>query len=101
MNLLRLTATLPLLFGLVALFSGRAPRSRVAGLLALAEALYTLDDIRAGRWLAALVDAAVCAYLAHLWWTGGGGSGTRRRLRALASRFRGVRRTAPAPGGAS
>ncbi|MEU3683730.1 hypothetical protein AB0E99_22720 [Streptomyces sp. NPDC030592] len=33
-----------------------------------------------------------------MWWISGGGDGTRRRLRDLARRFQGVRRTAPAGG---
>lgn len=42
-----------------------------------------------------------CAWSAWSWWRHGGGGGTKRRLRALRRAFRGVRRTAPAYGGAS
>jgi hypothetical protein len=44
---------------------------------------------------------AYCAVSAWAWWRHGGGDGTKRRLRALAARFRGVRRTAPSLGGVS
>ena len=47
-------------------------------------------------WTVALYMAAVAAALsAWAWWHGGGGDGTRRRLKLWAGRFRGVRRTAP------
>lgn len=41
------------------------------------------------------IAAASTALHAWLWWNGGGGDGTRRRLKSWASRFQGVRRTAP------
>jgi hypothetical protein len=46
-------------------------------------------------------NGAVCVACAWVWWNGGGGDGTKRRLRSAARVFRGVRRTAPAPGGAT
>ena len=39
--------------------------------------------------------AGIAAWCAHGWWTGGGGDGTRRRLKSWARRFQGIRRTAP------
>lgn len=39
--------------------------------------------------------AGVAAWCAWVWWNGGGGDGTRRRLKRWAGRFQGVRRTAP------
>jgi hypothetical protein len=39
--------------------------------------------------------AAVAVLHAWSWWNGGGGDGTRRRLKSWARRFHGVRRTAP------
>ncbi|MFD1656952.1 hypothetical protein ACFSL4_01555 [Streptomyces caeni] len=66
------------------------------GLMAIAFALWGLNDLRGGRSFWALFDAACCAFYAYGWWHGGGGDGTRRRLRRLRRRFQGVRRTAPA-----
>lgn len=39
--------------------------------------------------------AGISAWCAYSWWHGGGGDGTRRRLKKWARRFQGVRRTAP------
>lgn len=66
-----------------------------SGLYALAMVLQGVAAIREGDHLWALFDAALCGYFAYGWWHGGGGDGTRRRLRGLARRFQGVRRTAP------
>jgi hypothetical protein len=43
---------------------------------------------------APMVGASVTAF--WVWWRNGGGKDTKRHLRALADRFRPVRRTAPA-----
>lgn len=42
------------------------------------------------------LNAGVAAWCAWDWWKGGGGDDTKRRLKRWASRFQGVRRTAPA-----
>lgn len=45
--------------------------------------------------LAQVIDAAFFAVWAYQWWKGGGGNGTKRRLKKLARKFTPVRRTAP------
>lgn len=84
------------LCGLAGLLTGRLPRHRVWGLYALGNGSSGIQSIREGSWFFALLDAALCAVFAWLWWRGGGGDDTRRRLRQLRRRFEGVRRTAPA-----
>lgn len=51
-----------------------------------------LDDAPQGYYA---IEAGLFASAAWSWWHRGGGDGTRRRLRRLAARFQGVRRTAP------
>jgi hypothetical protein len=41
------------------------------------------------------LHAGIAAWSAWAWWHGGGGDGTKRRLKSWARRFQGVRRTAP------
>lgn len=48
----------------------------------------------------AYFSAGTCAFALWMWWKGGGGDKTKRRLKSLASKFQPVRRTAPAVGGA-
>ncbi|MFF1574828.1 hypothetical protein ACFVWR_18975 [Leifsonia sp. NPDC058292] len=43
----------------------------------------------------AYLQAVAAAVNAWLWWHSGGGDGTKRRLKSWASRFQGIRRTAP------
>ncbi|QES45217.1 hypothetical protein DEJ49_33295 [Streptomyces venezuelae] len=81
--------------GLVGLFSGRLARHQCYGVFALANALSALQNIREGSYGWAVFSAAISAACAYAWWHGGGGDGTKRRLRRLARRFQGVRRTAP------
>jgi hypothetical protein len=45
-----------------------------------------------GQWW----NAAYSGFWAWLWWRGGGGDNTKRRLRRLRKKFTPVRRTAPA-----
>jgi hypothetical protein len=45
--------------------------------------------------LVGYLNAASTALHAWAWWHGGGGDGTRRRLKKWGRRFQGVRRTAP------
>jgi hypothetical protein len=42
------------------------------------------------------LHAGIAAWCAWMWWNSGGGDDTKRRLKRWASRFHGVRRTAPA-----
>lgn len=41
------------------------------------------------------IDVAFIIWGTWIWWNGGGGDDTKRRLRKLAEKFEGVRRTAP------
>ena len=77
------------------------PMRSAAGLFTAANGLFAMADVVAGDRFSACLSSAFCAVCAWLWWRHGGGGGTRRRLRSLAKRFRGVRRTAPVYGGAS
>ncbi|MFC8332794.1 hypothetical protein [Streptomyces olivaceus] len=76
-------------------FTGRDMR-QMYGLGALANGFNIPAAIISGTseiW--ALLSAAMGAWMTWLWWHSGGGDGPRRRLRRLAGRFTGVRRTAP------
>lgn len=66
-----------------------------SGLHAIASASYMIGGVISHSPVMSCLWAAALAYFAHEWWTGGGGDGTKRRLRQAASRFTGVRRTAP------
>ena len=70
---------------------------QACGIRAVAFGLYSIAEIHENEPLLAALSAALCAWDAHDWWRGGGGDGTRRRLRSLRRRFTAVRRTAPAP----
>ncbi|MFF4205721.1 hypothetical protein ACFYZ8_34295 [Streptomyces sp. NPDC001668] len=82
-----------------------AEAARLTGRLAMAPG-YGLAAIGTFSQMAAMVfaradagaalSAAFTAYYLNRWWHGGGGTGTRRRLRDLRERFFGTRRTAPA-----
>lgn len=52
---------------------GRIPFHKTSGCYAIACGLWSIDDIRTGAQMAAVVTAAACAAFAYLWWTGGGG----------------------------
>lgn len=75
---------------------------QISGIFAVATALNGIEAVMNGATIRASLMAAFTAFGAWNWWTGGGGDGTKRRLRAVARAFRGVRRTAPvAAGGGS
>jgi hypothetical protein len=81
--------------GIITSLRGFHGRSLI--LIALGNGLSLLHLVLTdGRPVYAAVNAAALAWALWLWWNGGGGDGTRRRLRRLAGRFQGVRRTAPA-----
>lgn len=86
--------------GWIAIFR-RAGDRQVYGWFAVCNALFMASHALAGDRLAACLNACLGAYAAWLWWQSGGGDGTKRRLKSWARKFRGVRRTAPALGGAS
>jgi hypothetical protein len=81
--------------------TGRIRFHQSCGLDAIGEGMISVSAMRHGEHLWAVWFAALCAMSAHAWWNGGGGDGTRRRLRSLRRVFRGVRRTAAATGDAS
>jgi hypothetical protein len=97
MDLLTSLGTAIWICGALALIARRIRSYQYDGLLAIAEGLFSIDALRTGEHLLAVFAAAMSALFAHRWWRGGGGDGTRRRLRALRRRFSGVRRTAPQP----
>lgn len=78
--------------------AGGGCRSR--GWIALGGVFYCISDFLPPDTVRALLDGAFTTYNAWKWWNSGGGDGTKRRLKRWASRFQGVRRTAPALGGA-
>jgi hypothetical protein len=77
------------------------PPYRGQGIFAVATGLNGVEAVMSGATVRASLMAACCAFGAWQWWNGGGGDGTKRRLRALGRAFRGVRRTAPVTGGTS
>lgn len=81
--------------GLAAAFAGHLAQYQCDGLCALSCVPYAVDSIRSGNSLWTVIDAALFAFFAYRWWTGGGGDGTKRRLRSLQRRFTPSRRTAP------
>ncbi|MCM1977168.1 hypothetical protein [Streptomyces sp. G1] len=82
--------------GLAALLTRRLPVRRVHAMSGFGTLLGGIHSVREGDWFSALINAALCAGFAWLWWHNGGGDGTRRRLHQLRRRFQSVRRTAPA-----
>lgn len=80
---------------LLASMFGRISKTQSSGIIALGCIPSIVAFVLDGTTSAASVFAALGAINAWIWWQGGGGDGTRRRLRSWASRFRGVRRTAP------
>jgi hypothetical protein len=82
--------------GLAARAFGWIPDHTAWGFMALSQVPIGVANFLIGHTAAASISAAGSAWMAWKWWNGGGGDGTRRRLRSLAQRFRGVRRTAPA-----
>jgi len=81
--------------GLWAVFTGRLARNHLSGVGAVASIPAVVASCLEGITSVASAFAALGAVNAWIWWHGGGGDGTRRRLKSWASRFRGVRRTAP------
>jgi len=81
---------------LAGMILGRVRQRTVDGWFAIANALFAVTDSMSGNHAMTAYNSGICAWCAHRWWTGGGGDGTRRRLRSLRRRFSPVRRTAPA-----
>lgn len=81
--------------GVTAFYAGRITAVQGSGIAAVACLPAVAAAAVEGATTVASALAALGAVNAWLWWSGGGGDGTRRRLKAWASQFRGVRRTAP------
>lgn len=88
-------ATLITLVNLL-LLSGRISNETASGWMAILSAAGGVGSAIAGWTRNVYLHAAFTAWMAWAWWHGGGGDGTRRRLKSWARRFQGVRRTAPA-----
>ncbi|MEU8682923.1 hypothetical protein [Streptomyces sp. NPDC048611] len=65
------------------------------GVRAIGCLLLGLSAAPSGDPVAVAIDASLFAYSVYRWWTGGGGDGTKRRLRSAWQAFVPVRRTAP------
>lgn len=74
---------------------GRFQRRQLWAGLSLGNAACLVAEILSDSKVMAGFSASAVAVGAWMWWNSGGGDGTRRLLRDLARRFRGVRRTAP------
>lgn len=66
------------------------------GLIAVSQTVTCAAGFLLGHVGIAAAAGGVAAWNAWKWWNGGGGDGTRKRLRRWARRFHGVRRSAPA-----
>lgn len=87
--------------GFACLLFRLAPAWRVCGVMAVSNGASVVSEImHGGEHLMLSFNGSVAMACLWFWWRGGGGDGTRRRLRALRGAFRGVRRTAPVMEGA-
>jgi len=94
-NLLVITlAGLGAMFQGLALF-GRITWTQAAGWMAVSSAASGVLSAVNGWTGNVYLCTGIAAWMAWLWWNGGGGDGPRRRLKRWARRFQGVRRTAP------
>ena len=87
-------ATLITLVNLL-LLAGRISRKTASGWMTVLCTGGGIGCAIAGWTSNVYLHAALGAWSAWSWWHGGGGDGTRRRLKSWARRFQGVRRTAP------
>lgn len=84
------------MLALTARSARRIPDTATYGLLALSQVIMCIGGFITQSTVGGSISGAAAGYLGWKWWDGGGGDGTRRRLRRWARRFHGVRRTAPA-----
>ncbi|MFD8901275.1 hypothetical protein [Streptomyces ardesiacus] len=82
--------------GLAMMMTGLVSPSHYWGIMTLVQIPQFTLGFLTGNTVAASISAGAAACFAWMWWNGGGGDGTKRRVRKWARRFRGVRRTAPA-----
>ena len=95
MNVLGMAAIALTAVGIAGLVTGRLATHHIDGILAVANGLFSIAAISRGSLGWAVFSGAACAVGAYRWWHGGGGDGTRRRLREAVRGFAAVRRTAP------
>lgn len=80
---------------LAARMAGRISSRALYGLIAVSQVLNLASAVIERDMFTGSIAAGGFALSAWAWWHDGGGNDTKRRLRRLARRFRGVRRTAP------
>jgi hypothetical protein len=76
--------------------SGRISHKTATGWMAVLATGAGIGSAIAGWTSNVYLHAVGAAWMAWLWWHGGGGDDTKRRLKSWGRRFEGVRRTAPA-----
>lgn len=81
---------------LAAYATGRISQHALNGLLTVCNSLNLASAVLRNDRITGGIVAGALALSAWLWWHGGGGDGTKRRLRSWGRKFTGVRRTAPA-----
>ncbi|MGA5670026.1 hypothetical protein ACPCTG_31665 [Streptomyces pseudogriseolus] len=77
------------------LLAGRISHKTACGWITVLMTGSGIGSAIAGWTTNVYISAAGAALMGWEWWNSGGGDGTRRRLKSWASRFQGVRRTAP------
>jgi len=92
---LLVSSNLFLCLGALAHHKGLITKHDLSGVAALATVPSIVAFCLDGITHMASFFSALGAVNAWIWWNGGGGDGTRRRLKSWAGRFQGVRRTAP------
>lgn len=95
-NLAGMTGMFIALTALIGEAAGRIGKTVTYALMAVGSVLDGFACLALGHYGLGVFFAASAGLFVWLWWHSGGGDGTRRRLRAWAGRFHGVRRTAPA-----
>jgi hypothetical protein len=71
---------------------------RACGWFASSNFCYVVEDIMAHERGWAIWNTLWGAWYLYIWWNGGGGDKTKKRLKKLARKFTPVRRTAPSYG---
>lgn len=92
---LLVSSNLLLCLGALTYHKGLIAKRDLLGVAALATVPSIVAFCLDGITYMASAFAALGAVNAWIWWHGGGGDDTKRRLKSWARRFQGVRRTAP------
>lgn len=82
--------------GFAAHAMGRLGKHALNGLFVAANSFNLVASVLMHNRVTGGICAGSLALSAWVWWNGGGGDATKRRLRKWARKFTGVRRTAPA-----